>query len=442
MTSRTHLDASTVPMRTQGEGQPGKAQGPELFVLDSVDGLSSIEELSMMLAMSENEVMQIVARLHELQLVRWESPPVEHDPADEVHASEDKSASASELPPDRHASAFENDPTEESGVHTFRFVTAPAVQADASDKKRQQQPTVEQRAVPPKIVRPSAPPPLPSETQEPPPTRRDVIKTPRQHLDTSWWRSTGRTEEPDEKLTSREISNSGLRFAPPAPEKVSNPTMALSPAADKLTAQHDVVTDRVEPITASIETQPEDDNDAAANVEQKRIKSGRRSADERQAKLDAESVVDELAHTRGSGAPLLPDIEFEDDWDEETTPIDSERPWKDEPVLPAIAAERTRWSKAEAQEISFYMRLIEHGTYYDIFGVEQGATLQEIRVAADRIAKRLDFDALRTRGATEGRAILLKVQNGLQRAFDVLENPESRAQYDAALDALAAFKLS
>src|SRR5699024_4340252 len=123
-------------------------------------------------------------------------------------------------------------------------------------------------------------------------------------------------------------------------------------------------------------------------------------------------------------------------------PIDSERPWKDEPVLPAIAAERTRWSKAEAQEISFYMRLIEHGTYYDIFGVEQGATLQEIRVAADRIAKRLDFDALRTRGATEGRAILLKVQNGLQRAFDVLENPESRAQYDAALDALAAFKLS
>lgn len=428
-------------MRTQGEGQPGNAQGPELFVLDSVDGLSSIEELSMMLAMSENEVMQIVERLHELQLVRWEvpEPATAHELRNAARTQEDLH--------DRQASAFENDDSEnddneDSGVHTFRFVTAPAVQADAADKKRQQQQTVEQRAVPTKMSRPTAPPPLPREQQTRPAKRRDVVKTPRQHLDTSWWRSTGRTEEPDEKLTQREISNSGLRFAPPAPEKSGSHTMALSPTPDKPTAQHGTITDRVTPITTSPEAQTKTSKDSPTTAPPPRVKSRRSAVDDRTPTIDPTSVVDELAHTRTGGMPLLPDIEFEDDWEEPTTPISELPPWKDEPILPAIEAGYAPWSKAEAQQISYYIRLIEHGTYYDIFGVEQGASLQIIRAAADRIAADLDFDALRARSAPEGHALVLKIQNGLQRAFDILETPESRAQYDAALEALAAFKLS
>lgn len=428
MTSRTPLDASIVPRRTQGEGHPDKAQGPELFVLDSVDGFSSIEELAMMLAMGENDVMAIVARLHELQLVHWDDVIV--DGTEEGVAP---STERSYEPPGeslvRDAFAFEGGEMEDGAAETFRFVTASAVTGDVQDSQRQQQTTVEHRSVETKIERPSAPPPLPRGGASTPP-RRDVIKTPRQHLDTSWWRSAGRTQEPDEKLTSREISNSGLRFAPPE-----------RGAGEKATAQHEVVTDRVEPISGSMETQQDASDVQSTNT----IPHLRRSAvDERTTSQSLESIVDEVAHTRGGGAPLLPDIEFEEDWghDDITSPIDVQIPWADEAISAEFERLRGDWTEDETKQIAYYTRLIEHGTYYAIFGVRDAATMDEIRSAADEIAARLDFDALRRRGTSEGRAALQKVQNGLQRALDVLENPDSRAQYDAALAALAAFKLS
>lgn|GEM_PF-4572546 len=416
MTSRTHLDASIVPMRTQGEGHPEKAQGPELYVLDSVDGVSSIEELSMMLAMSEDDVINILARLKDLQLVQWDEPAATHeDETEEGVGPKDAGPDAAPTPmlvPD--ISATERRDVDDGTIETFRFVTAPAVQAATKDTQRQQQPTVEQRAIPSKITRPSAPPPLPREVT-PAAERRDVIKTPRQHLDTSWWRSAGRTQEPDEKLTSREISNSGLRFAPPAPEKPAPPQSA----AEKPTAQHEIITDRVEPISGSIETHQEDE-------------------------LQPHNIVDEVAHTRGSGAPLLPDIEFEGDWGDEdaTSPIDARVPWADEPVPDTFNNLRGQWTDDETRQMAYYARLIEHGTYYDIFDVREDASVDKIRASADEIAARMDFAGLRGRGTSEGRAVLQKVQNGLQRALDVLENADSRAQYDAALAALAAFKLS
>lgn len=436
MTSRTPLDASIVPKRTQGEGHPDKAQGPELFVLDSVDGFSSIEELAMMLAMGENDVMAIVARLHELQLVHWDDV-IEDGTEEGVAPSMERSYEPPGESLVREASAFEGGEMEDGTAETFRFVTAPAVTGDVQDSKRQQQTTVEHRSVESKIERPSAPPPLPRGGASTPP-RRDVIKTPRQHLDTSWWRSAGRTHEPDEKLTSREISNSGLRFAPPTPENPAPPEHGLG---EKATAQHEVITDRVEPISGSMETQ----QDASDVQSTDTVPHVRKSAvDERTTSQSPESIVDEVAHTRGGGAPLLPDIEFDDDWghDDITSPIDTKVPWADEPVPESLERVRGQWTNDEIQQVAYYARLIEHGTYYDIFDVRSDAAVDEIRAAADDIAARMDFARLRGRGTPEGRATLQKVQNGLQRAFDVLEKADARAQYDAALAALAAFKLS
>lgn len=391
MTSRTPSDASIVPVRTQGEAQANQAQGPELFVLDSVDGLSSIAELAMMLAMSEEDVLQIIGRLASKNLVQWDAADAEPD------------------------SAADDEP-----VQTFRFVmtddeidTTDAPQASAEKRelpppptpRRSLQKTVEQSAVDASVSRrPSSPPPLPPDAADEPASQRNVVKTPRHHLDTSWWRSTGRTEEPDEKLTSREISNSGLRFAPSTSKVPPAPTR---PPEAKETAQHDVITDRVEPITAT-ET--------------------------------SDKVIDEVAHTRGGESPLLPDLEYDEDWDpaEGAAPT---HPWDKEPIAESLKGEERAWSQDALRCVSYYLRLIEHGTYYDIFAVPNDASTQEIETSARRAQQQLQLDILNAKASAEGRHALQKVQSGMARALDVLKNDESRAQYDAALEALAAFKL-
>src|SRR5690625_7410482 len=110
-------------MRTQGEGHPEKAQGPELYVLDSVDGVSSIEELSMMLAMSEDDVINILARLKDLQLVQWDEPAATHeDETEEGVGPKDAGPDAAPTPmlvPD--ISATERRDVDDGTIETFRF---------------------------------------------------------------------------------------------------------------------------------------------------------------------------------------------------------------------------------------------------------------------------------------------------------------------------------
>jgi Ca-activated chloride channel family protein len=67
-----------------------------------------------------------------------------------------------------------------------------------------------------------------------------------------------------------------------------------------------------------------------------------------------------------------------------------------------------------------------HSEYYTILGISRGATLDEVRRAYRRAARRLHPDATKERGHTEE---FLRVQ----KAFEILSDPEKRAEYDASL---------
>lgn len=448
MTSRISHDASSVPIRTEGGGQTDQAQRSDLFVLDSVDGMSSVEELAMMLAMDEGEVLRILKNLSELKLVRWEETE-----ARRVEDSEPEEATSQWRDEDsvitEEISSHEYE-VEEDVAETFRFITAPATESVSQSSKKQP-------ALPPKQDRDSktarktsrigGPPPIPPSL--PPPskpstTRREVEKTPRQHLDTSWWQSSGITQEPDELLTHREISNSGLRFALKTPPKEQSEQVTL-------TSRDDIVTDRINPVSGSIDVDESiADPEAIQQLSRPQIsgepaKSTSDEGETRSDRADTQPVVDEVAHTRDTEEPLLPDIEYDDKWstkEKAAIPVQRKDSWKDEAITPALRADSGQWSADEARCISYFLRLIEHGSYYDIFGVEENADRETIAAAANSIEGSIDFYSLDLRGSNVGKDSLRRVQNGIQRALDVLQNSESRAQYDAALEALAAFKLS
>jgi Ca-activated chloride channel family protein len=67
-----------------------------------------------------------------------------------------------------------------------------------------------------------------------------------------------------------------------------------------------------------------------------------------------------------------------------------------------------------------------HSEYYTILGVSRGATLDEIRRAYRRAARRLHPDVTQERGHTEE---FLRVQ----KAFEILSDAKKRAAYDASL---------
>lgn len=454
MTSRISQNVSSVPIRTEGAGQTSEAQRADLFVLDSVDGMSSVEELAMMLAMDEGEVLKILTHLSDLKLVRWEE--TEERSAEATESDEGVAQWRHDDAEIREGITSEVPDFEDDADETFRFITAPATESwpEEVDAEQQAQSQAAQPKVEPpppaqrkasKIERPPPVPPSLPPPRDPSLPRRDVVKTPRQHLDTSWWKSDGITQEPDEVLTSREISNSGLRFAlksPPIEE----------PAQVTMTSRDDIITDRIDPVSGSIEVDETiGEPDVTQQLARPQIvdapaKTPESTAEKkRRAKAGMKPVVDEVAHTRRERAPLLPDIEYDDKWsteDEETAVIDRRTAWKEEAMLPSLKADSGQWSVDEARCISYFLRLIEHGSYYDIFGVDKNADRETIAAAAESITRFIDFYSLDLRGSAVGKESLRKVQNGIQRALDVLQSSDSRAQYDAALEALAAFKLS
>lgn len=460
MTSRISHDASSVPIRTEGEGQSDQAQGVDLFVLDSVDGMSSVEELAMMLAMDEGEVLRILRHLSDLKLVRWEASDTSPSaaPEDESPWRDEDATITEEI-------TIDEPDLDDDVAETFRFITAPATEFPpqdaeaahaarndaASDKHEQadsaQTDKVEHRPETAQIKAADIERPPPVPTTFPPPkdthaSRSEVVKTPRQHLDTSWWQSDGITQEPDELLTSREISHSGLRFAPKMPvEEESAPKVTV-------TSRDDIITDRIDPVSGGI-----DISDTVEELEEtQQLSRPPRVPDtppqrrtKRPADAGAQPVVDEVAHTRGGGAPLLPDIEYDDTWNtkgDKATPTPRTQSWSKEPISSELMADSGQWSVDEARCISYFVRLIEHGSYYDIFGVDQDADRETIAEAAQAIEQYIDFYSLDLRGSKVGKELLNKVRNGVKRALDVLQSSDSRAQYDAALEALAAFKLS
>lgn len=452
LTSSIRHDASSVPIRTEGQQSANQAQGADLFVLDSVDGISSVEELAMMLAMDEGEVLQILQRLHEQTLIRWEEQapePAATPPDGTEEAVRPPMAEARQDP----ATYFQSQTTddEEDATETLPFITAPAAQSAAQPPVR----TLSRTSAQPTEIpteKPTSPPPVPPSrpaAQNTSTPRGEIAKTPRQHLDTSWWKGAKTTQEPDEVLTHREISHSGLRFAPSTLDDASATAQESSESTEEKptaqhaveTSKHDVITDRVHPVSGSIPVdETADEPEPTQQLSRPKISESHDSKTR-----DTSGYVDEVAHTRTGANPLLPDIEYDDAWttdDEDTTEIQLKDIWQEEPITPELKAESGQWSVDEARCVSYYLRLIENGTYYDIFGVENDATPEAIVAAAQRIERNIDFRRLDLRGSPVGKHAIDKVHHGIERALDVLRNQESRAQYDAALDALAAFKLS
>lgn len=605
MTSRLSIDAATVPARCEGDSATLSLTADDRFVLDSVDGMSSVEELAMMLAMNEDSIIRSLTKLMGSQLVRIgdpsdaDDPPAADAPPAEASAtpSTSPSAPAKAAPParpltrardedaDAHAlPGRENQATADFEVKDLLERLAQQEKADsdaaASGAAAEESPGTLQIATPAAILelrdahsgkprfdlhsgerldaprtpsgaptvpsstvpgatvpsstlpgatqnqRPappasSAPPPpasdrlstpaqrpIPPPSSAAPPTPRRVnVDTPRTNLDQSWWGSAPKLEEPDEGLTSREISHSGLSHLQPVSSasrelrlpsphdarlhdatpgdpdterrRVDTPPSGVYPrqhlerppggfigtretaatsasdaretsrvdvlpagrGAELDTAEHDALeaqdTAEHEVIaahdTASHDTASQDADDTAAHD----------TVDEHNS-ATAPFFVDEVAHTRGDGVPLLPDARAEEGWGDVPTPIvdqSGERPWASQSVEPSLADNNGGWTSEDARAVSFYLQQLQSATYYEIFSVATDAATAEIDAAATTTRARLRLPALSAQGDAHGKQAVENVKRGMERALDVLKNPEARTQYDAALAALAAFKL-
>lgn len=545
MTSRFSFDASSVPLRQDGAADSEHLAAEDRFVLDCVDGVSSVEELAMMLAMNEQEVIETLERLAAQGRIQ---APISSDdaPARELQATADfavadlaKAVESASAKPVDQAHSAQSSASEAARTKENPVVDAPAaavadpdalspeegealVEAllfDADEQDTAQFDAVEEAksrdeaededaaasstmrftvptavvddpkvpplpppasqtsqtagTLPPKKTKPPtlpAPPkrpgPPPSPEAKPKDGEHISLDTPRRHLDPTWWKGMGEIEEPDEGLTSREISLSA-----------SLPTSRGSGPKDVHRRDHSI-TDRIEIDPVSF-TEPmqrptngfEELNVGSGSYPRQTFErppggfiGGIRglsdperdtsevdvlpAGDTDRASLDTEhetgpvGFVDEVAHTRGERAPLLPDVEVEDGWDASSAAAtDPNAPWAEEPLAASLRADKGGWTLEEARCVSYYLRLIESGTYYEIFGISSNANGSQIAQAANSVRKCLRVDALKARASNAGIEALVSVKRGTERALDVLLRPDARAQYDAALQALAAFKL-
>lgn len=574
MTSRLSIDAASVPSRLEGDSDALSLTADDRFVLDSVDGMSSVEELAMMLAMNEESIIRSLTKLTQSRLVRI-GDEAEGD-APEASQAETTTAPTSTPPPmsaraegaapDAHAppgrgnhetadfevadlldrlkqqeqadtqAAASGSATDDS-PGTLRITTPAAIlelrdahrakprfdlqsgeRIDAPSKPPEA-PTVRndtvpgttgaQRPVPPPGAAPKAPAsdrlPTPKRPIPPPyaaaptPTGRVNVDTPRTNLDRSWWGSAEKLEEPDEGLTAREISHSGLSNLPsdrsasrelrlPSPNdplllddtlgdaktkrlSVDTPPSGVYPrqhlerppggfiAASGTTANQGIDardTSRVDVLPterADLDTAELDAVDERDTAEQKVLAASSSELDDtaQHDTLDEQSsdtapfFVDEVAHTRDDASvPLLPDARTEDGWGDMPTPIvdqSGERPWASQSVEPSLAETNGGWTSEDAKAVSFYLQQIQSGTYYEIFAVANDAAPEAIEAADTATRARLRLSALSAQADTHGKLAVESVKRGLDRALEVLKNPAARAQYDAALEALAAFKL-
>lgn len=508
VTSRVSFASASVPHRREGDSDAYSLTADDRFVLDSVDGMSSVEELAMMLAMTETDVIRSLIRLAASQLVALD---VSEEPSasmreqqltadyevqsllDRLQEQEEAASTPSTLQITTPAAilALRDDQSSPPrfDIHSGeRIVTGDAAAAPTS------RPTapVETTSEPP---RPSLPPPRPT---MPPPTATETPKsrispeTPRKTLDPSWWKGMGSIEEPDEGLTAREISHSGLSGLSHIPASGSGSRELKLPENPRpRDFDH---TDRVDVDASSFTEQmirPDEGFESTGKGSSKTppsglyprqtferppggfIGPGNEHGEERdtsevevirqaetttdvQAVVDvtqlpeetvqqsAPRVVDELAHTREGQSPLLPEAEPEEGWGDTgavAIPHHDRGLWAEEPIAASLRHEVGRWSEDDARAISYYLRLIQTGTYYEIFGCTQQAELEAIEMSAAALKELLRLGQLAESGTKDGSEAVQNVERGMDRALEVLRRPESRAQYDAALAALAAFKL-
>lgn len=324
-----------------------------------------------------------------------------------------------------------------------------------------------------------APPPLPARAQDRIPTsnhpaipappadksswKRSAAEsrgagpeTPRRHLDTSWWGSQRASAEPDEVLTAREVSVSGPMPTPSEPSTTSGSTTQNSTELRPTLSQ---TPQRLERPPGGFLHARSVTGEVTSETQRVLIDARGAITAEVEAVEADESVVDEVAHARGAAAPLLPELEADEGFEEtlqmsrplsgvfamETelpilSPVELS-PWAEEPVRASLKGANGGWDEERARCISWYLRIVQGGTYYELLGIADNASVDVVVQAARKLRTSLDLGGLSQRADASGLEAIGVVDKGIARALDVLTNPEARTSYDAALAALAAFKV-
>lgn len=280
--------------------------------------------------------------------------------------------------------------------------------------------------------------------------------TPRRHLDTSWWSGTRASAEPDEVLTAREVSFSG-----PMPADSGAPPMTGSGELRPSLSQTPQRLERppggfLRPRLGTGEV-----TDSSKKLEGDDITAELEALHGEDVSITIGSPVDEVAHAR-NGSPLLPDIEPDEGYGETLQmirplsgllPIESVEPaipdskaeeapfWSEEPIRPSLKGGFGGWDEARARRVSWYLRTVQGGTYYELLGLPDTASTDDVVNAARDLRAGLDMGSLHHSADASGLEALSVIDKGISRALDVLSNPDARAAYDAALAALAAFKV-
>lgn len=511
----TQINESTVAVRTSRAMDASELGVRDRALLDSVDDVSSAEELGFLLGYSLDDVVQSLQRLGELGLVTWSAPVaaasdealLETVPvsllADDVPTSDDAfERFAQELAPSQDlaatrdfevrdllsmmnkttgaypdlretrnvasAPAPEPSPVQglglnESGLQALAREVSQEMESLAAmeaENERLRDPLVAARreiSNPALSLTPSVPleaidavrltkdatrplpPALPPRTSqdriptsnhpaisggatpaaplEPwkaaagaPPAggqRRTSSATPRRHLDTSWWSGGQTSSEPDEVLTAREVSVSGLLPGVAPPQRTTLTTTEVPIMSELAAAPRPTLSQRPQRL--------------------ERPPGGFIGASRSKGPAQPPAAV------------ATPDSNVEAPTDDAP---DSQAPaWADEPIRASLKAGFGGWDEATARRISYHVRIVQTGTYYEVLGVNDDAPIGEILEAARRLRTSLDLGGLAGRATAEGAEALALIDKGVTRAIDVLGSDDSRASYDAALAALAAFRV-
>lgn len=491
-----------------GAGDLMELSAADRFLLDSVDGLSCVDDLSMMLGMSVEDVAEGLTRLVAAGFVTVASDAIEettHSAAGrelELTASFEVGDLLAQITPPTRPSLpppiSGSRPMPTPPPRGLRGATPPPLarppvgatsvrpRTDASGPRRV--PTDDHDAVettssatgprpipdghlPPLKRPPSAvglPRPLPSAPQ------RASAPTPRRHLDTSWWNGVDSLEEPDERLTSREISHSGLRGIGRTLGSSSHELRLSSPDTARLRESQD--TDRVDVVDQSF-TEP------MANLRGAVIAGH----------AEAESTADlappvvhqhdtpppggflrpsshaQMAHPTAPVEPVFADDASDvaavtavttqvDPFDDDAggtlrhpiltasmmraadePPVAADSRWADEPLHATLKADRGDWTVVQARCVSYFSRLAQNATFYELLGISNDADRAAIDHAAQEFRRTFAAMDLRREQAPHARELVQAIDRGLDRALEVLLDADARARYNAALDALAAF---
>lgn len=480
--SSARIDASSIPSRLDGPGDLQQLSAEDQFLLDNVDGLSSVDDLSMMLGMSADDVCGCLERLANHGFVA-------------IAVSDTGEAS-------RGAAGRDLESTASFEVADLLAQTRSTTALPQRSRRGATPPPLSRPTLPPVMPKPStvvspsekppssatspaahlsARPAVPGPSTRPPSAdstrggvpdkvHRASAPTPRRHLDTSWWNGVDSLDEPDEKLTSREISQSGLHGVGRTLGSASKELRLVGDADARLRGAD--ATDRVdvddpsftEPmvnlrgavIAGHVEGDSQADKLVPAVPQHAVAPPGGFLRPTTKIQIDSDtSPVEVLEQVAPDPVTAQVDALSEEDDGAGSTQrhavlsASSARPapkaandasrWADESLHALLKGDRGPWTLEQARCVSYFSRLVQNATFYELLGVSNDADSLAIERAGFAFRRTFAAMDLHRSRIEEARTLVQAIERGVERAVEVLLDADARARYDAALKALAAF---